>query len=61
MEKEELYKKLDIIKDKLKKSYDSGDVETINLHIKELNKLWEKASVEMLNNAGKDGYFKPKN
>ena len=60
MEKEELYKKLDTIQSNLKKSYSVGDVDKINYHISELNKLWKKASIEMLSNAGKDGYFKPK-
>tara|TARA_R110000803_G_scaffold4942_2_gene16509 strand:+ start:9158 stop:9349 length:192 start_codon:yes stop_codon:yes gene_type:complete len=61
MEKNELYEKLDTIKSELKKSYDVGDTKKINYYVKELNELWEKASVEMLKNAGKDGYFKPKN
>tara|TARA_R100000908_G_C3615945_1_gene63801 strand:+ start:263 stop:448 length:186 start_codon:yes stop_codon:yes gene_type:complete len=61
MEKEDLYKKLDTIQANLKESYSIKDVDKINYYISELNKLWKKASVEMLNNAGKDGYFKPKN
>ena len=61
MNKEELYEKLDAIKIKLKESYDNGDTDKINYYIKGLNELWEEASVEMLKNAGKDGYFKSQN
>lgn len=60
MEKEDLYKKLDIIQNNLKDSHSIGDVEKINYYVAKLNELWKTASVEMLNNAGKDGYFKSK-
>ena len=61
MYKEELYEKLDVIKLKLKESYDSGDTDKINYYTKGLNELWKEASIEMLKNAGKDGYFKSQN
>ena len=59
MNKEELYNKLDSIKKKLEKAHTVNDTEKINYYLKELNKLWETASVEMFKNAQKDGFDTP--
>ena len=58
MNKEELYNKLDSVKKKLEKAHDDNDSEKINFHLKELNQLWESASVEMFKNAKKDGFYR---
>ena len=60
MNKEELYSKLDSVKKKLEKAHNLNDSEKINYYLKELNKLWETASVEMFKNAQKDGFSAPK-
>ena len=57
MTKEELQKKLDLLRNKLSEANKMGDVELIDKYVDELNDLWDKASVEMLENAKKDGIY----
>ena len=59
MTNEELQKKLTYLQTKLSKAHKEDDVHLIDGYVTELNKLWEKASVEMLKNAEKDGVYKP--
>ena len=59
MNKEDLYNRLDIVKIKLEKAHHENNHEKINSYLKELNKLWEEASVEMFKNAKKDGFIPP--
>ena len=44
---------------KLSKANRENDTERINQYVDELNALWDKASVEMLKNAEKDGVYRP--
>tara|TARA_Y100001973_G_C4935930_1_gene203299 strand:- start:32 stop:226 length:195 start_codon:yes stop_codon:yes gene_type:complete len=57
MTNEELQKKLDLLRNKLSEANKMGDVELIDKYVDELNDLWDKASVEMLENAKKDGIY----
>tara|TARA_R100001163_G_C5017226_1_gene161164 strand:+ start:189 stop:383 length:195 start_codon:yes stop_codon:yes gene_type:complete len=57
MTNEELQKKLDLLRNKLSEANKIGDVELIDKYVDELNDLWDKASVEMLENAKKDGIY----
>jgi hypothetical protein len=41
---------------KLRKANASGNQENILKYVKELNKLWEGSSLDMLQNASKDGF-----
>jgi|TARA_R110000744_G_scaffold370276_1_gene480807 hypothetical protein len=53
----ELRDKLDIILEKLRTANTNKNSEEISHQVKKLNGLWNKASVEMLKNAEKDGFF----
>lgn len=57
MTNEELQKKLDLLRNKLSEANKIGDVELIDKYVDELNDLWDKASLEMLENAKKDGIY----
>jgi len=57
MTNEELQTKLDSVTNKLKKATEEKDLVAINRYVDELNSLWDKASVEMLENAKKDGVY----
>ena len=59
MTNEELQKKLDLLKTKLSKATRENNTELIDKYVDELNALWDKASVEMLKNAEKDGIYRP--
>ena len=59
MKEKALKEKLDSIKTKLKEAHDKGNSDKINYYLQELNTLWEKASIEMLSNARKDGFIPP--
>ena len=54
MTNEELQKKLDLLKSKLSKANKENDVELVDKCVDELNSLWDKASVDMLNNSEAD-------
>ena len=41
---------------KLKEANEEGDQENILKYVGELNKLWEDSSLDMLQNANKDGF-----
>jgi|TARA_Y100000310_G_scaffold44682_2_gene41716 hypothetical protein len=60
MNKEELQNKLDSVKKKLEKAHNKGNTDKINYYLKELNALWDEASIEMFKNARKDGFSAPK-
>jgi methanogenic corrinoid protein MtbC1 len=57
MTNEELQKKLDLLRNKLSEANKIGDIELIDKYVDELNDLWDKASLEMLENAKKDGIY----
>jgi len=54
-------KELNKILSKLKEANDTKDSQLIDKHIKELNKLWEKNEMEVIENGKKDGFHLPKN
>tara|TARA_R110000744_G_scaffold7161_1_gene24506 strand:+ start:141 stop:335 length:195 start_codon:yes stop_codon:yes gene_type:complete len=57
MTNEELQTKLDSVTEKLKKATEEKDLVVINRYVGELNSLWDKASVEMLENAKNNGVY----
>ena len=60
MTNEELQEKLTRLKTKLSEANEKTTTEKlINKYVNKLNELWDKASVEMLKNAEKDGVYKP--
>tara|TARA_R100000951_G_C2511942_1_gene140712 strand:- start:292 stop:480 length:189 start_codon:yes stop_codon:yes gene_type:complete len=59
MTNEELQETLSLLKSKLREAHKKNDKKLISRYVSDLNKLWEKASVEMLKNAEKDGVYKP--
>tara|TARA_R110000782_G_scaffold189610_1_gene279494 strand:- start:1470 stop:1658 length:189 start_codon:yes stop_codon:yes gene_type:complete len=59
MKQKELSDKLEKLVENLKKANTDNDVKKINENVDSLNKLWDKASEEMLSNAKKEGFFKP--
>ena len=59
MTNEELQKKLDLLKTKLSKATKENDTELVDRYVDELNALWDKASVDMLKNAEKGGWYTP--
>tara|TARA_Y100000389_G_scaffold184098_1_gene202213 strand:+ start:1273 stop:1449 length:177 start_codon:yes stop_codon:yes gene_type:complete len=56
MKQESLNKKIDKVIEKLRISQSKKDEKSIQESINELNKLWEKSSVEMKKNAREDGF-----
>jgi len=56
MKQESLNKKIDRVIDKLRIAQSEKNEKSIQESINELNKLWEKSSVEMKKNARKDGF-----
>ena len=54
MTQEELDKEMEIIREQLKKAHESSNDEEILGLVDELNLLWEKASVVMMDNMKKD-------
>ena len=59
MTNEELQKKLTLVQTNLNEANKKKDNILINKYVSELNALWEKASVEMLKNAEKCGWYTP--
>ncbi len=59
MTNEELQKKLDLLKTKLSKATRENNTELIDKYVDELNSLWDKASIDMLKNAEKGGWYTP--
>tara|TARA_R110001583_G_scaffold127043_1_gene278643 strand:+ start:825 stop:1013 length:189 start_codon:yes stop_codon:yes gene_type:complete len=57
MDEKELRDKLDTILEKLRTANTNKNSKEISHQVKKLNKLWEEASVQMLKNAEKDGFF----
>tara|TARA_R100001443_G_scaffold115228_1_gene132529 strand:+ start:215 stop:403 length:189 start_codon:yes stop_codon:yes gene_type:complete len=57
MTNEELQEQLSLLKTKLKEANEKNDSDLINRYVNELNDLWGKASVEMLKNAEKGGWY----
>ena len=57
MTNEELQKKLESLKGKLRKAHEENNKEKIDYYVKGLNELWEIAGKEMLTNAKKDGFI----
>ena len=57
MTNEELQEKLESLKIQLNEANIKKDTKLINKYVSELNKLWEKASVEMLKNAENSGWY----
>ena len=57
MTEKELRDKLDIILEKLRTANTNKNSKEISHQVKQLNELWKEASVEMLKNAEKDGFF----
>ena len=57
MNEKELREKLDIILEKLRTANTNKNSKEISHQVKKLNGLWKEASVEMLKNAEKDGFF----
>ncbi len=56
MKQESLNKKIDRVIEKLRIAQSEKNEKSIQESINELNKLWEKSSVEMKKNARKDGF-----
>ena len=56
MKQESLNKKIDRVIDKLRIAQSEKNEKSIQESINELNKLWEKSSVEMKKNARKDRF-----
>ena len=56
MKQESLNKKIDRVIEKLRIAQSEKDEKSIQESINELNKLWEKSSVEMKKNAREDGF-----
>ena len=54
MTQEELDKEMDIIREQLKEAHEASKDEEILGLVDELNLLWEKASVTMMDNMKKD-------
>ena len=59
MTNEELQKKLTLLQTKLSKANRENNTKLIHKYVDELNGLWDKASVEMLSNAEKSGFYRP--
>ena len=59
MTNEELQKELDSLKIKLSEATRDNDTQLIDKYVDKLNDLWDKASVEMLLNAEKGGWYTP--
>jgi|10_taG_2_1085330.scaffolds.fasta_scaffold08185_7 RNase P subunit RPR2 len=59
MTNKELQAKLESLKTKLSEANRENDKELINQYVDELNKLWDKASVEMVKNAKEGGWHIP--
>ena len=57
MTNEELQKKLDLLKTKLSKATRENDTVLIGKYVDELNSLWDKASLDMVKNAKKEGWY----
>jgi len=55
----ELQEKLELLKNKLNEANLKNETTLINKYVAELNKLWEEASVEMLKNAERSGWYTP--
>jgi len=51
-----LVEQMEEVMSKLRKANASGNQENILKYVKELNKLWEGSSLDMLQNASKDGF-----
>ena len=56
MSQESLNKKIDRVIEKLRIAQSEKNEKSIQESINELNKLWEKSSVEMKKNARRDGF-----
>ena len=56
MKQESLNKKIDRVIEKLRIAQSEKNEKSIQESINELNKLWEKSSVEMKKNARRDGF-----
>jgi len=59
MTNQELQEKLTLLQTKLSKANKENNTDLIHKYVKELNDLWDKASVEMLNNAEEAGLYQP--
>tara|TARA_R100000900_G_scaffold29221_1_gene22975 strand:- start:204 stop:392 length:189 start_codon:yes stop_codon:yes gene_type:complete len=59
MTNEELQEMLSLLKSKLKEAHKKNDEKLIGECVGELNKLWDKASIEMLQNAENGGWYIP--
>ena len=55
-----LVEQMEEVMSKLRKANETGNQKDILKYVKELNKLWEGSSLDMLQNASNDG-FKIKN
>jgi len=51
-----LVEQMEEVMSKLRKANASGNQENILKYVKELNKLWEGSSLDMLQNASTDGF-----
>jgi len=51
-----LIEQMEEVMSKLKEANDKGDQKNILKYVGELNKLWEGSSLDMLQNASKDGF-----
>jgi|TARA_R110000803_G_scaffold206765_1_gene274227 hypothetical protein len=59
MKNEELQKKLDVVTHKLEKAHEEKNEEKILYYVTILNNLWQEASVDMLKNAERGGWYNP--
>jgi hypothetical protein len=59
MKNEELQKKLDVVTHKLEKAHEDQNEEKILYYVTILNNLWQEASVDMLKNAERGGWYNP--
>ena len=51
-----LVEQMEEVMSKLRKANEAGNQEDIIKYVKELNKLWEGSSLDMLQNASTDGF-----
>ena len=59
MKNEELQKKLNVVTHKLEKAHEEKNEEKILYYVTILNNLWQEASVDMLKNAERGGWYNP--
>jgi len=57
MTNEEIQKKLSLVKTRLGEATEENNTALINKYVGELNSLWAKASLEMIKNAKKEGWY----